>query len=120
MASYVIRIAQDSITDARKAAVEEAVRLEHAEITGAPRHVTRVEIVEVDSGCFYLHGRLLECDHIFVHGVTVEDPQRDTREDLAARITSDVAAAADYEPESVIVSISEIPSDRMRVSARTP
>jgi phenylpyruvate tautomerase PptA (4-oxalocrotonate tautomerase family) len=62
----------------------------------------------------------LECDHIFVHGVTVEDPQRDTREALAARITSDVAAAADYEPKSVIVTLSEIPSDKMRVSARTP
>jgi phenylpyruvate tautomerase PptA (4-oxalocrotonate tautomerase family) len=55
-----------------------------------------------------------------VHGVTVEDPQRDTREALAARITSDFAAAADYEPESVIVTLSEIPSDKMRVSARTP
>jgi hypothetical protein len=43
MASYVIQIPQDSITDARKAAVEEAVRLAHAEITGTPRHVTKVE-----------------------------------------------------------------------------
>ena len=119
MASYVIQIPQDSITDARKTAVEEAVRLAHAEITGTPRHVTKVEIVEVDSGCFYLHGRLLECDHIFVHGVTVEDPRRDTWEALEARIKSDVATAADYAPESVIVTLSEIPSDQMRVSART-
>jgi phenylpyruvate tautomerase PptA (4-oxalocrotonate tautomerase family) len=55
-----------------------------------------------------------------VHGVTVEDPQRNRREALAARITSDVATAADYEPESIIVTLSEISSDQMRVSARTP
>lgn len=120
MASYVVQIPQDSLSQDRKAAVEEAVRLAHAEITGTPRYVTQVEVVEVDSGCFYLGGRLLECDQIFVHGVEVEDPQRDTKESLVARITSDVATAADYDPASIFVTISEIPSDRMRVSARTP
>src|ERR1700760_4283419 len=95
MASYVVQIPQDSLSQDRKAAVEEAIRLSHAEITGTPHDVTQVEIVEVDSGFFYLHGRLLECDHIFVHGVTVQDPQRDTREALVARIASDVATAAE-------------------------
>ena len=118
MASYVVQIPQDSLSQDRKDAVEEAIKTAHAEITKAPAYVTQVEIVEVDSGCFYLGGRLLECDRIFIHGVEVEDPQRDDKERLMARITADVAAAADYEPDAVFVTIAEIPAEGMRVSAK--
>jgi phenylpyruvate tautomerase PptA (4-oxalocrotonate tautomerase family) len=118
MASYIVQIPQDSLSKDRIAAVEEAVLLAHAQITGAPRYVTQVEVVEVDSGCFYFGGRLLECDRIFIHGVEVEDPEKNNKDSLVARITTDVAAAADYDPNSVFVTISEIPSEGMRVSAR--
>ena len=119
MATYAIQIPQDRLSDERKSALPGAVRDAHSQVTGAPPDLTQVTVTEISSACFWLHGRPLECDQIFVHGFVAGEAGHPLGPTLRSEVASAVASAAHLEPESVLVTISEIPADKMK-PADTP
>jgi phenylpyruvate tautomerase PptA (4-oxalocrotonate tautomerase family) len=111
MARYLVQIPRDSLSDASKAAIARTIGKVHAEVMNVSSDPVQIAITEIDAGCFFAGGSLLECDHIFVHGYLPDDDQtRKLRSALSARLAADVARAADYEPDSTWVSITEAPA----------
>jgi phenylpyruvate tautomerase PptA (4-oxalocrotonate tautomerase family) len=114
MATYTIQIPGGQLSDERKAALPEAIKGAHAKTTGAPRDLTQATVIEISSACFWLHGTPLECHQIFVHGFVAGDAGHSCEPALRDAVASAVASAADFEPGSVVVTISEVPADKMK------
>jgi phenylpyruvate tautomerase PptA (4-oxalocrotonate tautomerase family) len=111
MARYLVQIPRDSLSEASKSAVARVIGEVHAEIMQASAGATQIVITEIDAGCFFSGGSLIECDHIFVHGyLPDEDRTRRLKQTLSARLATDVTRAANFEPDSTWVSISEVPA----------
>jgi phenylpyruvate tautomerase PptA (4-oxalocrotonate tautomerase family) len=114
MATYTIQIPGGQLSDERKAALPEAVKAAHAKTTGAPRDLTQATVLEISPACFWLHGTPLECHQIFVHGFVAVDAGHSRGPALRDAVASAVASAADFEMGSVVVTISEVPADKMK------
>ncbi|MDQ8727552.1 hypothetical protein [Bradyrhizobium sp. LHD-71] len=114
MATYTIQIPGGQLSDKRKAALPEAVKDAHANTTGTPRDLTQATVLEISSACFWLHGTPLECHQIFVHGFVAGDAGFSYEPALRDAVASAVAGAADFDPGSVVVTISEVPVDKMK------
>jgi phenylpyruvate tautomerase PptA (4-oxalocrotonate tautomerase family) len=108
VARYLIQIPCDSLSDERKAGVAAAVTRAHAEIAGDDAGCVAIAITEIDAGCFFMGGSLIECDRIFVHGY-VADPVvlGERRRALVDRLSADVTEAAGFDPDSTWVTISQ-------------
>jgi phenylpyruvate tautomerase PptA (4-oxalocrotonate tautomerase family) len=111
MARYLVQIPRDSLSEASKAAIARTICAVHAEILQASPDAVQIAITEIDAGCFFAGGSLIECDHIFVHGYLPDgDQTRNLKGALSARLATDITHAADFEPDSTWVSITEIPT----------
>src|SRR5690349_6299220 len=116
MAIYTIQIPGGQLSDERKNALPEVVKDAHAKTTGAPRDLTQATVLEISSACFWPHGTPMDCHQIFVHGfVETEHPRGPALRDAVA---SAVASAADFEPGSVVVTISEVSADQIEPAGR--
>ncbi len=110
MARYLVQIPRDSLSEASKAAIARAIDRVHAEVMQADSDAVQIVITEIDAGCFFASGSLIECDHIFVHGYLPDDDRtRRLKIMLSARLAAEVTRAADFEPDSTWVSLTEIP-----------
>jgi phenylpyruvate tautomerase PptA (4-oxalocrotonate tautomerase family) len=114
MATYTIQIPGGQLSDGRKAALPEAIKDAHAKTTGGPRELTQATVLEISSACFWLHGTPLECHQIFVHGFIASDAGHSLGPALRDAVASAAASAADFEPGSVVVTISAVPLDKMK------
>jgi phenylpyruvate tautomerase PptA (4-oxalocrotonate tautomerase family) len=114
MATYTIQVPGGQLSDERKAALSEAIKETHANTTGAPRDLTQVTVLEISSACFWLHGTPLECHQIFVHGFVAGGAGHSSGPALRDAVAAAVASAADLEPGSVVVTISEVLADKMK------
>jgi phenylpyruvate tautomerase PptA (4-oxalocrotonate tautomerase family) len=114
MATYTIQIPGGQISKEGKSALPEAVKDAHADVTGAPRNLTQVTVLEIASACFWLHGTPLECHQIFVHGFVTGDrePFASTAR-LRDALARAVSGAANFELQSIVVSISDVSPDKM-------
>jgi phenylpyruvate tautomerase PptA (4-oxalocrotonate tautomerase family) len=108
MPRYTVTIPQDLVSDLQKKKIAATITEVHENVTRAHSDKLQVILGDVEPGCFYQHGRLLECDHIFVHGFTSQDRDRDTKSALVEQLTAGIATAADVEPDAVSVFISEM------------
>jgi phenylpyruvate tautomerase PptA (4-oxalocrotonate tautomerase family) len=107
MARYVIQVPRDALSDERKAKIADAVTSAHRKVTGDDPESVQVAITEIDAGCFFAGGSLIECNHIFVHGY-VAGATAERRKALIARLSPDVTTSADFEPDSTWTTISEL------------
>lgn len=109
MARYLVQVPQDSLSEDRKAGVEKSIVAAHHDVAGKDPSSVQVAITEIDAGCFFADGRLIECDRIFVHGYTPNAASLGDRKDrLISMLSTDVTKAADFEPDSTWVTISEL------------
>ncbi len=114
MATYTIQIPGGPLSNERKTALPEAIKDAHATTTGAPRELTQATVLEISTACFWLHGIPLECHQIFVHGFVAGDAEHSYVPALRDAVASAVASAADFDLGSVVVTISEVPADKMK------
>jgi phenylpyruvate tautomerase PptA (4-oxalocrotonate tautomerase family) len=112
MAKYTITIPQNLVTKAVKDDIATSILRIHRETAGGLEDVP-VIIGDVEPGCFYQHGRLLECDHIFIHGFIIKDRNRDTKDILTERLSADIAGRAGIDPDSVWIYFSEMSPGEM-------
>lgn len=109
MARYLVQVPRDTLSEVRKAGIAKSIAMTRQDVTGEDLGSVQVAITEIDAGCFFAGGRLIECDHIFVHGYVSGGPDFIERKGpLAERMATDVTAAADFDPDSAWVTISEL------------
>jgi hypothetical protein len=61
----------------------------------------RVAVTEIDAGYFFSGSRLIECEHIFVHGHLPDDCLERSKDPLVTRLSADAIEAADFDPDSI-------------------
>jgi phenylpyruvate tautomerase PptA (4-oxalocrotonate tautomerase family) len=108
MARYLIQVPRDSLSEGRKAEIAMAITATHRAITGDDAISVEIAITEIDAGCFFAGGRLIECDHIFVHGYLPDGASGDLRGELRDRLSADITKAADFDADSTWVTISPL------------
>jgi phenylpyruvate tautomerase PptA (4-oxalocrotonate tautomerase family) len=114
MATYTIQIPGGQISKEVKSALPEAVKDAHANVTGAPRNLTQVTVLEIASACFWLHGTPLQCHEIFVHGFVTDDrEQSSSTTRLRDAVAHAVSGVVNSKFQSVVVSITEVSPDKM-------
>jgi phenylpyruvate tautomerase PptA (4-oxalocrotonate tautomerase family) len=107
MARYLVQVPRDVLAESRKAEVAKAIVAAHHEITGDEPDSVQVAVTEIDAGCFFAGGRLIECDHVFVHGYVV-GATAERKQALIARLSDDVTKAADFDLDSTWTTISDL------------
>ena len=107
MARYLVQVPRDVLAESRKAEVAKAIVAAHHEITGDDPDSVQVAVTEIDAGCFFAGGRLIECDHVFVHGY-VTGATAERKRALIIRLSADVTKAADFDLDSTWATISEL------------
>lgn len=113
MPSYTVTVRNGDLDDERKAAIARAITRVHGEVTGTPFYMAQVFFNEIEPHCYYLGGERLEEKQIFVHGFTRLGRTRLTKDQLIARLASDVAAAAGSGVSAVWIYISEMSARQM-------
>src|SRR5260370_5297810 len=61
MSRYLVQVPRDSLSESRKAAIADAIASAHRAITGANAHTVQIAISEIDAGCFFSGGCVIEC-----------------------------------------------------------
>jgi phenylpyruvate tautomerase PptA (4-oxalocrotonate tautomerase family) len=107
MARYLVQVPRDVLAESRKMEVAKAIVAAHHEIIGGEPGSVQVAITEIDAGCFFAGGRLIECDHVFVHGY-VTGATAERKQALIIRLSADVTRAADFDLDSTWATISEL------------
>ena len=113
MPSYIVTCMEGRLTQPQKSQVAEAVTRAHGDSTGAPYYFAQVTFNEVKPGNYYLGGKPLEGDHIFVHGTIRNGRPTELKDALMARLATDIAVASQMKPNCVWVYISELPPGQM-------
>ena len=62
MARYLVQVPRDVLAESRKAEVAKAIVAAHHKITGDDPDAVQVAVTEIDAGCFFAGGRLIECE----------------------------------------------------------
>jgi phenylpyruvate tautomerase PptA (4-oxalocrotonate tautomerase family) len=108
MARYLIQVPRGALSDESKAKVAAAVTAAHREVAGDDPKEVEIAITEIDAGCFFAGGRLIECDHVFLHGYVADLAALGERKnDLSRRLSDDVSRAAGFDPDSTWATISQ-------------
>jgi phenylpyruvate tautomerase PptA (4-oxalocrotonate tautomerase family) len=107
MARYLVQVPRDVLAESRKAEVANAIAVAHHEIIGDDPDSVQIAVTEIDAGCFFAGGRLIECDHVFVHGY-VAGATAERKQALIARLSADVTRAVDFDPDSTWTTISDL------------
>jgi phenylpyruvate tautomerase PptA (4-oxalocrotonate tautomerase family) len=113
MPKYAVTIPQNLVTKSVKDGIAASILRIHQEVVGNSSENVQVVIGDVEPGCFYQHGRLMECDHIFIHGFIVQDRNRDTKHILTERLSTDIARCAGIHHDSVWIYFSEMSPSEM-------
>src|ERR1700742_5031295 len=101
MARYLVQVPRGSLSEDRKRDLAYAITTADEEIAGSKRASTEVAITEIDAGCFFMGGSLIECDRIFVHGyLSGLGNLGDQKDALRARLAADVSKAAGFDLDS--------------------
>jgi phenylpyruvate tautomerase PptA (4-oxalocrotonate tautomerase family) len=101
MVRYMIQVPREGLSEDREPEIAKSV-------VGASPESVQIAITEIDAGCFFSGGRLIECDHIFVHGYLPDGGGlAQWKVLLAKQLGADVTAAAGFEADSTWVTISE-------------
>jgi phenylpyruvate tautomerase PptA (4-oxalocrotonate tautomerase family) len=113
MPKYAVTIPQNLVSKSVKDGIAASILHIHREVAGNSSENVQVIIGDVEPGCFYQHGRLLECEHIFIHGFILQDRNRDTKNILTDRLSIDIAQRAGIDRDSVWIYFSEMAPNEM-------
>jgi phenylpyruvate tautomerase PptA (4-oxalocrotonate tautomerase family) len=113
MPKYAVTVPLDLVSKSGKDDISASILRIHQEVVGDSLENVQVIIGDVEPGCFYQHGRLLECDHIFIHGFIRQDRSRDTKNVLTERLGADIASRAGIDQDSVWIYFSEMSPSEM-------
>jgi phenylpyruvate tautomerase PptA (4-oxalocrotonate tautomerase family) len=113
MPKYAVTIPQNLVSKSVKDGIATSILRIHQEVVGSSSENVQVVIGDIEPGCFYQHGRLLECEHIFIHGFILQDRNRDTKNILTERLSIDIAQRAEIDRDSVWIYFSEMTPNEM-------
>ncbi len=109
MPSYVVTAPVGRFSAAQKSRLAGIITDIHCNITGAPSYLAQVIFNEVLPGNYFVGGKLLKFDNIFVHGHIRAGRSREIKERLILEIMHSAAAIGETDRSCVQVYIVEVP-----------
>jgi len=113
MPTYFCTIPAGSLPASHKAEVAKAITRVHSEVTGAPTYFAEVIFKEIAAGDWFVGGKPLSGEQIFVHGNIRGGRPPEMLRNLITQLAAEVGAAAQFPPHSVWVYLTELPASAM-------
>ena len=110
MPTYVVTTPQGRLSLGQKQELAASITEIHCSTTGAPAYFAQVIFKEVTEGNYYLGGKPLQYDNIFVHGQIRAGRDSMTKEKLLLNIMTSTARIAQTDASSIQVYILDIPA----------
>lgn len=110
MPTYSCIVPAGRLSDIQKARIAAEITRVHSEITGAAGFFAQVIIHEIGAGNYFVGGKELHDDHIFINGQIRGGRSAIDRAKLLRSLHECVAAAADAEKACVWVYLTDLPA----------
>ena len=112
MPTYQVYTSHNCLTGPAKARVAQAITRAHNEVTGAGNFFAQVMFTEKAAEDYYLGGRVLQANHLFVHAV-IRARSLDLKKVLIEKLVTEIANAASLHQRYIWVYLSDLPPDMM-------
>lgn len=109
MPTYVCWSETGTVSQQDRPDVAAALTEIHHEVAVGPRYFVQVLFAEVSPGSFFLAGRNAPPGHVWVRADIRTGRTEDQKREMLRRITTEVGAILEIEPEHVWVYITDIP-----------
>ncbi len=110
MPTYQLTVPANRLSRQQKARAAAAITRVHNEVTGAATFFAQVIFQEVPEGSYFVGGRMLTDDQLFLHGQIRAGRSAPDRRRLLLGLRDAVALAADAESVSVWVYLVDLPA----------
>ncbi len=113
MPTYIVTAPDDRLSPAQKAKIAAEITRTHCEVTAAPAYFAQVIFVDVKEGNYFLGGKPLATDHIFVHGQIRDGRSAEVKRRLLLQLLAVTAAAAGAPQSHVGVYLVDVPAQQI-------
>lgn len=113
MPTYTVTLSVQGLTSDKKQRIATGITHAHHGATGAQRFFAEVIFRDVDRGDFFIGGKPLKGDSIYIHGHIRAGRSSQQKQELMAQILEAVTEAAAVPARSVWIYISDIPATSM-------
>lgn len=113
MPTYQLTVPANRLSREQKARAAAEITRVHNEVTGAATFFAQVIFQEVPEGSYFVGGRMLADDQLFLHGQIRAGRSAPDRRRLLLALRDAVALVADAEPVSVWVYLVDLPARDM-------
>lgn len=113
MPTYVVTTPKDRLSRDQKQRLAMKVTDMHCAITGAPAYFAQVIFNEVEPDNYFLAGKPLKQDNIFIHGQIRAGRDAKTKEKIILEIMGSAAAIAETDKSHIQVYIVDIPATQI-------
>jgi phenylpyruvate tautomerase PptA (4-oxalocrotonate tautomerase family) len=110
MPTYIVTAPEDRLSQPQKNRLAAEITRVHCEVTGAPAYFAQVIFVDVAEGNYFMGGKPLAADHVFVHGQIRDGRTAEAKHRLLLGMMEVTAAVCDMPQSHVGVYIVEVPS----------
>jgi len=110
MPTYVVTAPTGRLSGEQKARLAARITDIHCTLTGAPAYFAQVLFTDVTPGNYFLGGKPLKDDNIFVHGQIRAGRGPEIKEPLILQMMSATAEIAQTDPSHVQVYIVDVPA----------
>jgi len=110
MPTYEVKAIQGRFSATQKSRLAAIITEIHCSATGAPPYLAQVIFQDVPQGSFFVGGKLLGFDNIFIHGHIRGGRPAEIKEKLILELMHSTALIAETDRSCVQVYISELPA----------
>ena len=113
MPTYVVTATPQRLTVEHKASIAKDITDIHWSVTGAPRYCVQILFNDVPAENYFLAGKRLEEDNIYVHAHIREGRTTESKQKIMSDIMNSVASATGADRSSLQVYITDIPASQV-------
>jgi phenylpyruvate tautomerase PptA (4-oxalocrotonate tautomerase family) len=111
--TYIVTAPDDLLSQSQKNRLAAEITRVHCEVTGAPAYFAQVIFVDVKASNYFMGGKPLDADHVFIHGQIRDGRTAEAKNRLLLGMMEVAAKVAEIPKHQVGVYIVEVPSQQI-------
>ena len=113
MPTYVVTTSAGRLSSQQKSDLAASITRIHCSTTGAPAYFSQVLFNDVPEGNYFIAGKPLVGDIVFVHGEIRAGRNLDTKQRIILDILEDTARIAHIEKSNIQIYIADLPAKQI-------
>ena len=113
MPTYVVTTSAGRLSSQQKSDLAASITRIHCSATGAPAYFAQVLFNDVPEGNYFIAGKPLVGDIVFVHGEIRAGRNLDTKQRIILDILEDTARIAQMEKSNIQIYIADLPAKQI-------